>query len=185
VMPQLAAFTGGWLSVQVTNEQAVFSTVEEARALELRDLAKNVFELLPHTPINALGINTDSHFRVPSEDAWHEIGDIFLPKEEWEPLFSLEGQEWLTRTGDRVVGMRSMIVEAWRPNRRDYVRVEVAPSVRITPNGVFLGINSHFQLSHGEERGTGLGAAQVVAEQWDGARAFEEVLRTRILEWVP
>jgi hypothetical protein len=84
-----------------------------------------------------------------------------------------------------VVGMRSMIVEAWRPNRRDYVRVEVAPSVRITPNGVFLGINSHFQLSHDEERGTGLGAAQVIAEQWEGARAFEEVLRERILEWVP
>jgi len=98
VTPQLTAFTGGWLSAQVTVEQAVFSTVEEARELELRDLAKNVFELLPHTPVNALGINTDSHSRISSEEAWHEVGDTFLPKERWDPLFAVEGQEWLKRS---------------------------------------------------------------------------------------
>ncbi len=183
VSPKFTAFTAGWLIVQVTLEQVVFSTVEEAREQELRDLAKGVFELLPHTPIDAIGINVDSHFRVPSEDAWHEIGDIFLPKNRWEPLF--EGEEWLARGEGKTVGMRSMTVEVWRPNRKDYVRVEVAPSARITPNGVFIGINSHLQLTEGEDRGTGLQAAQMIAERWEDVRGFEQKLQGQILEWAP
>src|SRR5438093_10129380 len=47
ITPQLTAFNAGWLSIQVTLEQLIFSTVEEARELELRNLAKGVFELLP------------------------------------------------------------------------------------------------------------------------------------------
>lgn len=185
VTPQLTAFTGGWLTVQVTDRQAVFSTVDEARELELRDLAKNVFELLPHTPLNAVGINADTHFRLNSEEAWHEVGDTFLPKERWDPLFAVEGQEWMTRSGDRVTGMRSMVVEAWRSNRRDYVRVEVAPSVRIGPHGVFVGVNSHFQISYDDTRGTALQGAEVIADAWDATRNLEKHLREQVMEWVP
>ncbi|MEA2390213.1 MAG: hypothetical protein QOK31_322 [Solirubrobacteraceae bacterium] len=81
VSPQMATFTADWLSVQVTVQQAVFATVEEGRELELRDLALGVFDVLPETPIGALGINGDVHFRVQSEEAWHALGDKFLPRE--------------------------------------------------------------------------------------------------------
>jgi hypothetical protein len=185
VTPQLTVFTGGWLSVQVTREQAVFATVEDARELELRDLVKNVFELLPHTPVSAVGINADNHFRVDSEDAWHELGDVVLPKDRWDPLFVGDDQEWLTRSGDKVSGLRSMTVESWRPNRRDYVRVQVEPSTRITPNGVYAGINAHYQLTYDEEVGDALKGASVVAEKWDVTRTLEQRLRDQILEWVP
>jgi hypothetical protein len=185
ITPQLTVFTGGWLSLQVTRDQAVFSTVEEARELDLRDLVKNIFELLPYTPLRAIGINADSHFRVASEEAWHELGDTVLPKDRWEPLFAAEDQEWLKRPGDKVSGLRSMTVESWRPNRRDYVRVQVEPSTRITPNGVYVGVNSHYQLTYEDEHGDGLKGAGVVTEKWDEARALEQRLRDQILEWAP
>jgi hypothetical protein len=177
---ELAAFTADWLSVQVTLEQAAFSTAEAGREFDLRDLARGVFDLLPETPVNAIGINSDVHFRVDSEDAWHAIGDRFLPKDFWEPLF--EGDDWKRRGNGEAVGMRSMTVEVHREDIAAYVRTEIAPSARLTPHGVYTGINSHFQLSVAEERGTGYKAARIIDEQWDPTRKLEQQLIERILE---
>lgn len=147
VSPQLTVFVADWLSVQVTQEQAVFSTVDLGRELDLRDLVKSVFDLLPETPVDALGINSDTHFRTESEEAWHAFGDRFLPKDFWEPLF--DSKMWRARPDGKRVGMRVMRVETHRedPHLPGFVRVEVAPSIRVTPNGVYIGINGHFQLS--------------------------------------
>jgi hypothetical protein len=61
---ELATFTADWLNVQVTLDQASFSTTEEGRDVDLRDLARAVFDLVPETPVNAIGLNADAHFRV-------------------------------------------------------------------------------------------------------------------------
>ncbi len=76
VSSQLAAFTADWLTVQVTQDQAAFSTVEE-RELDLRDLAMAIFDLLPETPVDAIGINVGWHVRANSEADWHAFGDRF------------------------------------------------------------------------------------------------------------
>jgi hypothetical protein len=128
---ELSAFTADWLSVQVTTDQAALSTVEEGRELDLRDLAKSVFDLLPETPVTAIGINADAHFRVGSEEQWHAIGDRFLPKDFWQPMF--EGDQWKRRSDGQTVGMRAMVVEAWRDDVAAFVRAEVAPSIRLSP----------------------------------------------------
>jgi hypothetical protein len=178
---QLAQFTADWLSVQVTLEQASFATVDEARELELRDVVKNVFELLPETPVNAVGMNADAHFRVGSDEEWHAIGDRFLPKDLWQPLF--EGDEWIRRKDGQTVGLRSMTVEVHRDALPgSYVRTEVAPSARLMPFGVYIGINSHFQLTLGDERGNGFKVARVIQEHWDETRSLERSLIERILE---
>jgi hypothetical protein len=184
VSPQLASFAADWLVVQVTKQQAILSTVDEGRELDLRDLAKGVFDLLPETPVDALGINADAHFRVDNEAAWHAFGDRFLPKEFWEPLF--EGEDWKVRPdGKHRVGTRVMTVEA---NRNDkvpgYVRVELAPSVRISPNGVYVGINAHFQLTKGERRANAAAAAAVLTAQWNAVRAQHSRLMTALMEAV-
>lgn len=176
----LAGFTADWLSVQVTQDQLVLSTVEEGREFDLRDLAKAVFDLLPETPVNAVGLNTDAHFRVASEEEWHTIGDRFLPKDFWQPLF--EGEHWRRRKDGQSVGLRSMTVEAWREDIPALVRTEVGPSVRLTPHGVYTGVNAHFQLTVGEDRGNGYMAARIVEEHWESTRQLEHELVERIVE---
>jgi hypothetical protein len=176
---EVAAFTADWLAVQVTLDQAVFSTVEQGREFDLRDVAKAVFDLLPETPVNAVGINADAHFRAESEDAWHAFGDHFLPKDFWEPLFG--GEQWRRRPDGQAVGMRAMAVEAWRQDIEGYVRTEVAPSVRLTPNGIYAGVNAHFQLTVDEDRGNGYKAARVIEEHWDATRQLERELIERVL----
>jgi hypothetical protein len=178
---ELAAFTADWLSVQVTLEQASLTTAEEGREFDLRDLAKGVFDLLPETPVSAVGFNADAHFRVASEEEWHAIGDQFLPKDFWQPLF--EGEQWRRREDGQTVGMRSMTVEAHREDFPGaFVRTEVAPSVRLAPYGVYAGVNAHFQLTLGEQRGNGYKVARVIEEHWESTRRLERELIERILE---
>ena len=171
VTSAISAFTADWLSVRVTETKAVFSTVEQGREPDLKDLARGVLDLLPETPVNAIGINADAHFRIESEDAWHAIGDQFLPKDVWEPIF--EDGTWVKRAGDQAVGLRSLTVEVWREDGDGYVSLEVAPSQRIQW-GVFVGANAHFQLSKDDHRGNGFEAARIIDEQWDGARQVEQ-----------
>jgi hypothetical protein len=185
VTGELTAFVADWLTVQISQEQAVFSTVDRVREQDLRDLTGGIFELLPETPVDALGINSDTHFQLESEDTWHAFGDTFLPKHFWEPIF--EKGDWTARSGGAHVGMRSMTVEV---NRADeflpgHVRVELAPSRRVTPNGIYIGINAHFQLTKSkDERGNAEKALRIMTKYWDETRALEDSLVTQLLEAV-
>ena len=124
--PQLTAYTADWLSVQITLEQAVFSTVQEGREPDLRDLVKNVFEYLPETPVDALGINSDTHFNAGSEELWHQIGDMFLPKDYWGAFF--QGDEWKPRSdGLTNVGLRTVTVEAYPASAAGWIRWRSRP----------------------------------------------------------
>jgi hypothetical protein len=180
VSPELTAFTADWLGVQITLQQALFSSVEEGRELDLRDLVKGVLGLLPETPVDAIGINSDSHFRVASDADWNEIGDRFLPKDLWEPAF--EGGSWRRRPTGEAVGLRTVTVEVTREAPTGFVRVELAPSLRVAPNGVYVAINSHFQISSLEHRGKAYEAAQIIDDEWDTTRAFEHEVTKHFLE---
>jgi hypothetical protein len=184
VSSPIAAFVADWLNIQVVQEQAVFSTVDLSRELDLRDFAIGLFELLPETPVNAIGINSDTHLAAESEEAWHEFGDRFLPKEFWEPLF--EDGKWRKRKDGKRVGMRVMTIEVHRNDERlpGWVRVELAPSVRVVPHGVYIGINAHFQLTTGDKRGTGHDASRVLRENWEATRSLENELVAHLLEEV-
>lgn len=181
VSPGLTAFTADWLSVQATQEKAVFATVEEAHELQLRDLVRGVLDLQAHNPVDALGVNSDAHYRIRTIEEWHAIGDRFVPKDFWEPVF--EG-DWRKRTptSDQRVGLRTMTVEVWRPEGFDYVRVEVAPSLRVQPWGVYVGINAHFQLTTADAKGTAADAARVLGENWDEIRAFERAVHAKLAD---
>jgi hypothetical protein len=183
VTPQVTVFVADWLSVQVTPEQAVFSTVELGREPDLRDFAYGVFDLLPETPVAALGINADTHFRVASSEAWHAFGDRFLPKDFWEPLF--EGDSWNRRPDGHSVGMRIMMIEVHRADADfpGFITVQVAPSVRVVPLGVYVGINAHFQLKGSDSSGTRASdAARTLQQTWNTTRALENQLVERLLE---
>ena len=184
VSAQLASFVADWLSVQVTQEHAVLATVDQGREVDLRDLARGIFDLLPETPIDALGINSDSHFRTADESAWHAFGDRFLPKAFWEPLF--EPKAWKPRSDGKLVGMRGMTVEVSRgdPRTPGHVRIELAPSLRTTPNGIYVGINAHFQLATDGRRAKASDAARVLTEQWEATRALESTLVGKLAEAV-
>jgi hypothetical protein len=183
VSGQLSVFTADWLQVQFTQENASFSTVEEGRELDLRDVAMAVFDLLPETPVDAVGINAAWHVRAESEESWHQFGDRFLPKDFWRAVF--EGGDWRTRADGETVGLRTMTVEVARADaskRAGFIRLEVAPSIRVQP-GIYSNVNSHFQLTLPDKpRGSAYDAARVLEEDWEETRAQEKNMLAKLFE---
>lgn len=176
ITPDLTAFRADWLSVQVGLQQMVFSTVDEGRDLDLRDVVAGVWGLLPETPMDAIGINADAHYRLESEEVWHALGDRLAPKDVWEPVFNTELPAWKRRPDGHFVGLRTMTVESHRDDDAGYVRVEVGPSVRVK-HGVYVGVNSHFQLTQSSEsRGNAVEASSILATHWQETRQLEHAL---------
>jgi hypothetical protein len=133
-----------WLRIQVTNEQFLAATTQEAFFEPLYDLVIGIFKLLHHTPIKMMGINREMHYRMASADEWHKFGHALAPKETWKKCMESPGMAELTIRGLR------------KDSLTGHVNTTVAPSPRIIP-GVFIKVNDHFEASKG-----GLGAVEIL-----------------------
>ncbi len=169
IHPQVCAFSTEWFTIEVTPDRLVAFTSNAEFRDPLYDLVLSTFRLLRFTPIGAMGLNTDQHYRVPSEDAWHAVGHHFAPAENWTSVLAKPG-------------MRSLTMEGVRPDKHlGHVRVKVEPSVRIHP-GVFIEVNEHFVAPDPETTKGGEHIMAILEQVWPstGERAskvVEEVLR--------
>jgi hypothetical protein len=167
VTNEVTTFATDWLTLEATRERLTVSTSNPARYVALRDLLVGTFRLLEHTPFGRMGINELAHYQMASEEKWHAFGDYLTPKGPWEGHF--EGR----------VGMRSLIIEAKRPNcSAKYIRVKVEPSIRAQP-GVFFEINEHYETK--EAPGTSVEFLRILEESWEEAGSFARRLETDLL----
>jgi hypothetical protein len=139
IHPQATIFSAEWLQLRVLEDRFQASTYQEAFFEPLRDLVSGVFDILSHTPIKALGLNQDFHFRLSSESKWHSVGDRLAPKEDWKEILDKPG-------------MRALVMHSLRPDSyKGSILVQVEPSLQITPYGLFVNINDHYLLGETEE----------------------------------
>ncbi|MBC8236299.1 hypothetical protein H8E77_42670 [bacterium] len=151
VHPEAAIFNADWLQIRVVRNRFQAGTAQEPYHEPLRDLVVGVFSFLSHTPVSAMGINHDFHFRMESEKSWHEVGDRLAPKQDWEDLLDEPGMLSLTMKGKRTDDFDG------------YFQVRVEPSSRIQ-YGVFVAVNDHYQFvepSAGSNEISG-----ILTEQW-------------------
>ena len=81
--PQTTSFSADWLQLNVLVDQFSAET-RQAPHIRLCDLVVRVFkEHLFHTPLRALGINRQVHFRVRSQSARDRIGRTLAPVDVW------------------------------------------------------------------------------------------------------
>lgn len=133
IHPEVVSFELEWLQLQVMRERFAVSTTQEPYYEISRDLVLGTFNLLRHTPLHKMGINTDMHFRMRSEETWHAFGRRLAPQELWQGLLETPG-------------MRSLAMEGRRPDElRGYIRVKVEPSARVHP-GVYFNVNDHYEV---------------------------------------
>ena len=82
---QALRFETEWFVLQVLPQQ--FSlTSKGAIAPMMRDLAEQVFLLLPHTPVTAVGLNFQGHYKINTIEDYHKIGDTLAPKKIWDQI---------------------------------------------------------------------------------------------------
>ncbi len=98
---EVAAFSTEWLQINCTRERFQATTIQQAFSESLRDLVLGILTLLSHTPVKAMGLNTEFHFRVPSERYWHDVGDRLAPKPDWVNILNNPGMRSLIMEGQR------------------------------------------------------------------------------------
>lgn len=134
IVPPAAVFSTEWLNVDVREDRMQLATSMTKELDRLRDVAIGILEVLKETPIFALGINRDIHWRVPSAEQYHRFGDLLAPKEFWDRELTLSGTAHLT-----VQGVRP---DLWA----GFIRVMIQPSMVVQPQGVYAQFNDHFVL---------------------------------------
>lgn len=140
ILPQLASFLTGPLRFNVTPDSFAVETETQTDFERVRDVLVGILKLLPHTPINMLGINHYFHAAMPSREAWHRVGDQLAPKDAWERLLVLPG-------------MQDVTIKSIRTDRfGGIINATVQPSVRALPHGIFVQQNDHFLLKYSNWR---------------------------------
>ncbi|MEY9593620.1 hypothetical protein ABIA06_005911 [Bradyrhizobium yuanmingense] len=159
-----------WGRLHCDQGQFMVST-EKDPIVTAYDFFVNCFQMLPETPVRAVGINREIHFPAGSAEKLHLIGDTLAPKPFWK--------EWTFEGEERIGGLRSLVMEQGvvregrkvrKDGRSGYIHFKVEPSVRAdVPNGVYSHVNDHFDLTLNGEPNDGRAAAELVAEVWDDA----------------
>jgi hypothetical protein len=139
IHPAIAEFSTDWLQLSVIRDRFALHTKSAAHFEQIQDLAVGVFHLLEHTPVTAMGLNRDMHFRIENEERWHALGDRLAPKDIWS--------EKLRGIGTRdKPGLRSMTVMGYPPEKTNcLINVRVEPSANIRP-GLYVGCNRHYKI---------------------------------------
>jgi hypothetical protein len=176
VSHQVSSFETKWFSLQVLENQFAL-TSKDALSPAFKDLAAGIFQLVPHTPVAAVGLNFSGHFKLSDEEAYHRVGDVLAPKDVWQTLYP-----------DEMPGLADLTIRVQRGTRgeplksKDEKRISVQPS-QVIKFGAFLTYNDHHDVSVREEGGPSPAerVAAIIDSTWEAAwrdavRVFDGVL---------
>ena len=118
-----------------------------------------------------MGLNSDQHYRMPSEEEWHAFGHYYAPKESWNKI--------LDNTGMKTVG-----VEGHRPDSlSNIVNIKIQPSKAVAP-GVYFSINQHYDLATDVSPPVSVETstfAKILGEDWTDFLGYREKVATTLL----
>jgi hypothetical protein len=154
VTPPVTTLNLGWLVVEVLEQRASFTTTEEATSAGLlRDFVVDLFRILEHTPVSAIGMNQFQHFGLP-DGAWDRLIAKLGPSDLLQdalPGAATKSLRWDAPREDGLAGHRALTLE---------------PSVRLA-GGAWVSWNSHVDLG-ADKRGSD--AVAVLEQRWDHDR---------------
>ena len=133
---EITQFSLEWLTVQLDAYRMVTDTNSEP--IKLRDLVLRIFsDLLPHTPIRAMGINRNLHFNLHSQQRRDKIGFALAPASAWG-----EREKSITQNypDGHHGGMLSLTMQEFPDDGRPggHVQAKAEPSTQIKNNcGVY------------------------------------------------
>lgn len=168
--PEIAIFSLDWFNLQITRDRFVIETKQEPYYEVIRDLVLGTFELLRHTPLRSMGINTDKHFRMESEEKWHTLGHKFAPKEPWSNALENPGLISLTMEGNN-----------GRDGFKGFIRVQVGPSGKIQP-GIHLMVNDHYEKDDSDKVAGAHDIVNILKTTWEKSLKRSDLIMYNLLE---
>jgi hypothetical protein len=153
------------------SERLSLGTSNISNSARLQDLILHIFNLLPHIPLTACGINNTVDYSLTGElEYWHKIGHTLAPKELiWNDLFNKPGMLSLTINAIR---------EGDFPGQTN-ARVE--PSVRFAP-GIFIAVNYHYPVVKTGEDDSTERVSKFLQSEWDAASKMPKLVAQKIFD---
>jgi hypothetical protein len=150
-------------AVEALRERVVFTSLSDTPTWRvIRDIAVQVFRVLEHTPISAVGMNHLGHIWL-RDGGWQRLEDQIAPR---AALF--DEQQF-----------RRFEVRAPRLDKHEgYRQLTIEPSAQID-GGAWMAFNSHVQVASEPTPEGARAAADVVEEEWEASLAdAERVIRS-------
>lgn len=165
IHPEITIFDLPWARIDVRQDRFTLRGKDAAFFPMIRDLSVGIFQLLEHSPVNGVGVNSILTYTTNDTKEWHRIGDALVPKEKW--ACHLKGH----------IGMTRVSISAERDDDLPgNVNITVAPVVRTGEIGVIVDINNHIEL---ESAGK---LPSILNQNWERLQKQARTMADEILE---
>lgn len=168
---RLMVFQSKWFRLQALSNQLSISSIDGATPRG-SDLAAGILELLPETPITALGINFDANYKIFNISDYHKFGDSLVPKAPFlSALPQIDGLPSTAGIAHLTIAIDSnpRTSDTNKTPKRSQKRITIEPSSAITP-GIFFLYNDHILIEERSQLGiptTALAAAKLTKDRWN------------------
>jgi len=143
IHPDVTSFKTDRMTLNSDRNRFSVESLEEPW-IGINDFTLRLFgDLLPHTPIEMMGINRTMEFDSTFEKM-EKIGDVLAPKAPWGEW----GKMMASGEGEKHGGMRALVQEIRNLDDRPggYIRIDVGPSAW-RKNCIAISVNDHYDFS--------------------------------------
>ena len=125
-----------WLRVLIDRERAEFACLRASEEPRFRDFVVGMLREAKQSTTSAIGINRETHYKMPSREALDAVGHRLAPKDQWNPLMQNPGLLSLSMRGT-IPGLGA-----------EYVNTKIEPSATFHAQfGLYVNCNFHFKLT--------------------------------------
>lgn len=177
VSRQLTVIRLSWLELEVLENRFRAAATDPAHFQTLKECVMGIFALLEFTPISAMGLNQEMHFRLREPENWAFLENALAPKERWAGI--------LTGRRDGAPTLQTLSLSGNRDgSSAERLIVKIEPSHRVQ-HGVYMATNEHFEFSdEGSARGpvnSTRGPMNTLSQHWLEALAYSKRLANRLI----
>ena len=170
VSRQLTVIRLSWFELQVLENRFSATATDPAHFQTLQECVMGIFALLEFTPISAMGLNQEMHFRMRDPETWASLENALAPKEPWARI--LPGRR------DGAPTLQTLSLSGNRDgSSAERLIVKIEPSHRVQP-GVYMATNEHFEFS---DEGSTRGPMNTLSQRWLEALAYSKRLANGLI----
>jgi hypothetical protein len=169
VHEEVVAFGIEWATLQVEHDRLrLASTPTSETPEQLRDLAIGILEVLDHTPVHLVVIQTSAHYAMKDQAARDQLGWTLVPPQPFEGHLIKPGMSTLQVSGARA---------GEENEEKGGLTVVVEPSGYIEPEGVYVSVHDRFAVADPDQPNVGAEpAAECLQANWGTSlRRAEEI----------
>lgn len=160
VHERVVAFAIEWATLLVEHNRLRLSSTPTSETPEqLRDLALGILEVLDHTPIHEVEIQTAGHYAMVDQAARDKLGWALVPPEPFETHLIAPGMTTLRMAGAR---------PGEEGEEGGNIAIVVEPSTEIEPEGVYISVHDHYYVADPKQPNIGAApAAECLQANWE------------------